>query len=114
MENLQKNKEEDLSDLNRNEFFIDERDGRQYKTFRKGQLIWIAENYCFNSGTSLSYMNDPTLGNIFGRAYSYKSALHSCPIGFNIPTIEEWQGLLTSTKEIKIYRQSRFAFRIII
>jgi uncharacterized protein (TIGR02145 family) len=71
------------------ENITDSRDGKVYKTIQIGSQKWIAENINFE--TDYSWCIDCE---IFGRVYSYESALKSCPAGWHLPTDAEWTMLI--------------------
>lgn len=81
--------------------FVDERDGRKYKTitFKKmhhGREIvrtWFAENVQYDVEGSYAYNDTEEYASRYGRLYNYKQANEACPTGWHVPTIAEWKYL---------------------
>lgn len=95
--------------------FIDSRDGRIYKTVRRGNQTWMAEN--LNVGVMIPRSTDPTDNgtiekfcyndreencNVYGAYYCWdemmdyvntQGAQGICPDGWHVPTDEEWKML---------------------
>jgi uncharacterized protein (TIGR02145 family) len=75
--------------------FTDHRDGKIYKTVKIGKQTWMAENLNFKTSSgSWVYKNDPSNEIIYGRLYDWETAQKVCPVGWHLPTIEEWHELI--------------------
>src|SRR4030042_2686474 len=93
--------------------FIDERDGKLYRTIQIGRQCWMAEN--LNVGEEVDnfnqynnkitektcYDNDSINCRIYGGLYTWDEAMAYdptastgvCPSGWHIPAIKEWEEL---------------------
>ena len=70
---------------------VDERDGQIYGTVNLNNRLWMAENLNYDIGEGCSfYDNDPSYSEKYGRLYTQDAAKNACPIGWRLPTIEEY------------------------
>ncbi len=107
------------------DFFVDTRDGQEYRMVTIGKQAWMADNLNFeyNEGTAKSfcYNDDPESCETYGRLYTWSAAMDSaavfsetgkdcgygvtcsasetvqgvCPEGWHLPSKEEWATLET-------------------
>jgi len=73
--------------------FTDKRDGRIYKTVKIGKQIWLAENLAFDYVGSKVYKNDFENLAKYGRLYDWETAKLAVPVGWHLPTNDEWENL---------------------
>ena len=93
-------------------FLMDSRNGHIYRTVKIGDQTWLAENLNYNvKGSECLGGNDSNCVK-YGRLYSWNEATNcfdghcnltfpvqgACPVGWHLPTIEEWKTLLSVTR----------------
>jgi len=78
--------------------FKDPRDGQYYKWIEIGGKSWMAQNLNYKPkyGETWCYDNDIKKCKAYGRLYDWKSAQSACPIGWHLPSIEEWDAMIDS------------------
>lgn len=70
--------------------FVDERDGREYKTITINGYTWMAENLGYHTPNAID-----TLNSLF---YSDSEAVEACPRGWHVPKKEEWSDLFADVE----------------
>jgi uncharacterized protein (TIGR02145 family) len=76
----------------------DSRDGKTYKTVKmpNGET-WMAQNLNYQIGNSWCYDNNNSNCDKYGRLYDWETAKTVCPIGWKLPSREEWNGLVKAS-----------------
>ncbi len=74
--------------------FEDVRDGQTYCTTLIGTQEWLAENIRFQQEGAFENPNNPDIApKKYGLLYTYEAAQTACPVGWHLPTDEEWKML---------------------
>jgi len=94
--------------------FIDVRNGKVYKTITVVGQTWMAENlnystrdsWCYGEGGNIykNAVQQPPLSSAaiqdncvkYGYLYTWETAKTACPIGWHLPTSDEWETLIDS------------------
>lgn len=74
--------------------FTDPRDGQDYTTIEYGSQTWFAKNLNYDLEGSWCYVDDPGNADVYGRLYTWESAMEVCPEGWHLPDKDEWSALL--------------------
>ncbi|MDR2693280.1 MAG: fibrobacter succinogenes major paralogous domain-containing protein [Chitinispirillales bacterium] len=74
--------------------FTDIRDDQKYRTVKIGSQVWMAENLNFKIDGSWCYDDDEVNGKIYGMLYTWDAAMAACPVGWHLPTRDEWKAML--------------------
>ncbi len=76
--------------------FSDIRDGKEYKIVKIGEQIWMSENLAFrpDSGNFWAYNDDNSNVDKYGYLYDGETAKEVCPVGWHLPSHEEWGELI--------------------
>ncbi|MDR0515811.1 MAG: hypothetical protein LBH25_02060 [Fibromonadaceae bacterium] len=71
-------------------------DIKQYKTVKIGNQVWMAENLNYKIGKSWCFEDDDFYCKKYGRLYDWSTATKVCPVGWHLPSDEEWNELGSS------------------
>jgi uncharacterized protein (TIGR02145 family) len=75
----------------------DSRDGQTYRTIQMGSAWWMAENLRYDAGVgSYCYDNNQARCDTYGRLYTWDAAMKSCPDGWHLPTITEFETMINN------------------
>jgi len=73
--------------------FTDPRNGKKYLTVKIGDKTWMAENLNYKTSSSWCYDDDEFNCDKYGRLYDWNTAKSVCPIGWHLPSRQEWVDL---------------------
>ncbi|MCL2688983.1 MAG: hypothetical protein FWE57_03945 [Chitinispirillia bacterium] len=74
--------------------FTDPRDNQVYRTVIINHRTWMAENLNFQTDDSYCYDNNLSNCNAYGRLYDWDAAMKACPVGWSLPTSQNWKDLI--------------------
>ena len=77
----------------RGKFLTDSRDGQAYMTMKIGNQVWMAENLNYEMADSYCYDDRTSNCSKYGRLYTWDAAMKACPLGWHLPTQNEWKTL---------------------
>lgn len=90
-----------LQGLTKFSSFVDERDGKNYKTVKIGDQIWMAENLDYDSKyNAYPYDRIKSNGAKYGFLYKWKAAIEICPSGWHLPSKSDFETLIFTTKSV--------------
>lgn len=75
------------------DILLDTRDGKKYKTVKIGNQVWMAENLAYKANVG-RWTNRKTSVKKHGYIYKLEAAINSCPLGWHLPSDEEWDKLV--------------------
>lgn len=80
---------------------VDARDGNVYRTVQIGSQVWMAENLKYNNNPSSPWVYPDMEARyaLYGRTYIPEEALTACPMGWHLPSIDEWKNLYSVVGE---------------
>ena len=68
--------------------------GREYRTVKINNLLWMAENLSLLVKDSWFYQDNALYSTNYGRLYSWQSAMDACPKEWRLPSLEDWEEMV--------------------
>ncbi len=81
------------SKMNPSPTFVDNRDGKAYRTVQIGERQWMTSNLAYLADPSWCYNDDATDCDKDGRLYPWSVATISCPDGWRLPSDTDWSDM---------------------
>jgi uncharacterized protein (TIGR02145 family) len=91
-----KNKEAEQRVEKLSSYFTDSRDGQKYRTVKIGGKTWMAQNLNYQTDKSWCYGDNNSNCEKYGRLYDWNTADTACPIGWHLPSQQEWNDLVAA------------------
>jgi len=73
--------------------FTDQRDGKKYPAISTGGHYWLQTNLAYQADGAVCYDNNALLCQNLGGLYPWKVAMSSCPKGWRVPDLKQWEAL---------------------
>jgi uncharacterized protein (TIGR02145 family) len=70
--------------------------GKTYRTVEIGGKKWMAENLNYAVDESVCYDDLESNCDQYGRLYNWATAMGICPIGWHLPSDDDWKALMTA------------------
>ncbi len=68
--------------------------GKNYNTAIVGNTLWMAENLSLLVRDSWFYEDNAIHGARHGRLYTWQAAMETCPEGWRLPSVNDWEQLI--------------------
>lgn len=71
--------------------FTDSRDGQAYSSVKIGDQVWLAQNLNYATEKGSWPVQSDSAGMQFGRFYTWESAKEAVPVGWHLPSKQEFE-----------------------